>query len=691
MILKAKKRFRVPKCSLLKKFKLRHQLVTLFLVLSLIPALIFNVMLNHSATNAMNGSVGMYSQKIVDQLTYSLDHGVGVINITFGKIISNQTFTNYLYSHNAGNQSMLHTNQRELQEFIESILASDNYIDRVIVTQNNAVIYDDSLGVDLEGTAKYITSDTFIQSEACQRLQEDREMIWFYTWAEDGTMGDIMVGRNLGDATTAFIRVNKDYFAQLIQVAEIDQAIPLHIVDAHNMIILSNQETAEGTILDQDITQFVEMNLPSDIHSFTGATERNTLLSMSDTSNGWRVLMDASLDILLEDLYAGNQRVFILLTMVCMLILVISILVSTSIVRPLNQLVHFMGEVGAGHLDIEETLRKNIRISSKETDHLTTGFLTMLQTLKTLLAEAQQVTQKVQLNTTTLQEVASNTSLSATQVKQAIDTIATASTEQAHEIQDSMLLMNTLSTNIDYVGTLLETIDKASKHTMHMSTETRTQLDGLEQQTHQTIALTTTIAEHVKSLGVEADNIYMIIALITNINKQTNLLSLNASIEAARAGDAGRGFAIVADEVRGLSMQIQDAIATIEKTVSQIHRKKEVTLTEMAKAIEMFNEQLPIVSKAHDTFSRIHNQMTDVDMQIVDVNTLLHQVKEQKNTIYTALDEVSGLVEDAASASEEVSAESSEQVQFSRQLNTMADNLVAVVAELQSTYAEFTL
>ncbi|MEG0580236.1 MAG: methyl-accepting chemotaxis protein, partial [Niameybacter sp.] len=244
-------------------------------------------------------------------------------------------------------------------------------------------------------------------------------------------------------------------------------------------------------------------------------------------------------------------------------------------------------------------------------------------------------------------------------------------------------------TNIDEVGEMLETVQSTSQETIHMSASTRTQLDYLTNQTQNTLSTSKQIYMHVKALGEEASNISQIVTLITGINKQTNLLALNASIEAARAGDAGRGFAVVAEEVRNLSNQTQSSIVTIEHTVARIIDKKESTLREVENAMKVFDSQIPVVTSTVQTFLDIQGHMNGVDAQIQKVTTLLDEVKIQKDSIYENLDEISEIIQHAASVAEEVSAESSQQTHFSYEISDLSGTLADAVNKLQDTYNHF--
>ena len=200
------------------------------------------------------------------------------------------------------------------------------------------------------------------------------------------------------------------------------------------------------------------------------------------------------------------------------------------------------------------------------------------------------------------------------------------------------------------------------------------------------IAPTQKVIDAVKGLGEETTHINNILDMIKTINKQTNLLAINASIESARAGDSGRGFSVVADEVRKLSMEIEEAIVTIGEVVVRIENKKEETLNGLEEAIKVFGEQLPLVKNVNSSFSNIYESMNGIDDQISTTNTLIGEVVTREQAIQEKVKTIARISEEFACTIQEVNATTIEQVEVSDQMNTMVEDLLEVVHSLEDCY-----
>ena len=194
------------------------------------------------------------------------------------------------------------------------------------------------------------------------------------------------------------------------------------------------------------------------------------------------------------------------------------------------------------------------------------------------------------------------------------------------------------------------------------------------------------MSECVKELGEETENINKILEMIQNINKQTNLLAINASIEAARAGDSGKGFAVVAEEVRKLSTEIEEAIRHIAEVVEVIEIKRESTLLELKEATQAFNKQLPMVDGVNDTFSDIYNRMNAIDEKIYMTNALINTISVEKEEIESKMQDISQIAQEFACIIEKVNVGTIEQVEASNKISTLAVQLLEVVTSLETCY-----
>lgn len=678
------------------KSKLSHQLVTFFLILTITPCFILIGLSNSALNKTMNSSLSMYSQKIVDQLTYNIDYSIQSVNLKIGSILSNRYFSLYANQYNNLDEKELISLSMNIWPEIVNTFITDQYLTGVLVIEGDKVPYVQNTDSSNNSVAlsKYFSSSEFKDSIHYKNIVDSNNITWFFVNDPDHNIKQLFVGKTLSSHTDtydciAIFALDDTFYKDLIKVSNINEEIPLMIADRNSNIILSNQEELIGTPLSPKLQSIADALKIT--NTFTNLVGHSSLVSASKCINDWDIIVDAPLNLLLKDMNTANTTIILTVVFMLILITLISIWISKRITYSLGQISTYMARIKQGDLDIEEEVNSEIKLANHETKLLVNGFLDMLHTLKELITNAKQVTAQVSENSTMLETLASSTAASASQVQQAIDSVASGAQEQFMQIESSLGSMEVLSTNINTVDTMLGVVQSASHQTMSMSEKTQVQLDTLNQQTQSSLGMSKQIYEQVKSLGEEATNINQIMALINNINKQTNLLALNASIEAARAGEAGRGFAVVANEVRNLSSQTEDAIATIREIVARIINKKESALKETTEAMKVFDNQIPVVNQTVQTFLNIGEQMNHVDKEIQKVNELLQDVKIQKDSVATSLGEISTIIQNATSVTEEVSAESSQQTHYAYEISDSSKLLNEMVQKLQSTYDHFKL
>ena len=229
--------------------------------------------------------------------------------------------------------------------------------------------------------------------------------------------------------------------------------------------------------------------------------------------------------------------------------------------------------------------------------------------------------------------------------------------------------------------------------------------------------------EKVQDMGHHSDQIGMIIETIEDIASQTNLLALNATIEAARAGEHGKGFAVVADEVRKLAersamatKEIGTLIVGIQKTVAEsVHAMEEGTLeveqglisathasqalSDILTAVETVNYQAQQASEASDLMSIAATELVqavDAVSSVVEENTAAtkemsvnsNDVSEAIESISSVSEENSAAIEEVSASTEEMSAQVEEVASATQSLEKMAESLKEVVSRFKISFSE---
>jgi methyl-accepting chemotaxis protein len=243
--------------------------------------------------------------------------------------------------------------------------------------------------------------------------------------------------------------------------------------------------------------------------------------------------------------------------------------------------------------------------------------------------------------------------------------------QQSHEIDQAATAVNEMTAAVDEVARNAVATFEASKE----STQTATHGQQQVSRTVDSIRLlsddVTRTSEEVKTLGDGVTNISKVLDVIRAIAEQTNLLALNAAIEAARAGEAGRGFAVVADEVRALAHRTQTSTREIEQMVGTIQKGSTGAMNAMQASTQRARQTLEIAQDAGGALERI----TDAINQISERNLVIASASEEQAQVAREVDRnlvnIRELAVQTSAGAHQTSAASQELSKLATSLNTL--------------------
>jgi len=191
----------------------------------------------------------------------------------------------------------------------------------------------------------------------------------------------------------------------------------------------------------------------------------------------------------------------------------------------------------------------------------------------------------------------------------------------------------------------------------------------------------------VNTLTEDANSIGSVVEVIQSISEQTNLLALNAAIEAARAGEAGRGFAVVADEVRGLSQKIQQETISITDKVHRLQSASESVLTRMTATRENTSQSVEMSSQAGAAFDNIVKEIATIADMTDQIAAAAKQQLEENTSISSTLLDLSVMSQTSAKSAEEASASGNEFQSMANQLHHIVGRFIQDSPQSQDSFA----
>ncbi len=390
-------------------------------------------------------------------------------------------------------------------------------------------------------------------------------------------------------------------------------------------------------------------------------------------------------------------RIFIAGGVAAILGLLLSLIFAGYLTKPIRSMVKAMADIA----DLKGDLTQELKVSSRdELGELAGQFNRMLTNLRSLIGEIRNSVNHVADTSNNLSDSAtkgrfateeiinaiSNTveaveqgsnkqQASVIQAKQVMDyfseslnQVAAGAVEQANQVTKASVYVNDIAGEINYVAGGSGTVAEASAQTTEAAGTGKTVISGTMQGMEKIREIVRTASTTIEELGGRSQQIGEIIRVIDEIAEQTNLLALNAAIEAARAGEHGKGFAVVADEVRKLSVRSSVSTKEIGKLVVSIMAGIEASIKAMSQATTEVEQGFTRTGEAEQALLEILNLANQTNTQIQQINAATSRIALKSADMVTAMDNVAAIVE-------ENSALSTEMAKSSQNVKSMVDNI----------------
>lgn len=357
------------------------------------------------------------------------------------------------------------------------------------------------------------------------------------------------------------------------------------------------------------------------------------------------------------------------------------VIIGRIISRNLNEIVHVSNEISAGNLNVQDISvngEDEIALLGKTTN-------AMKDQLQSVIKEITSVSQYVTDRSGELQISATEVKAATQQVASTMQELSGGAEEQANSATTLAKMMEDYMQTMETVTENGSTIQASSNAVLEMTRSGDELMKKSQEQMGFINKIMKESVEKVNGLDDQSKQISKLVGVIQEIADQTNLLALNAAIEAARAGEHGRGFAVVADEVRKLAEQVAFSVKDITGIVQNIQSESTNVVSSLKNGYEEVEAGTNQILLTGETFQKITIAVESMTGNVNDISDSLRQVSESTDTMNRFIENIASVSEQSAAGIEQTSAsmeqtnhsmeEISENVQslseFAGQLNGM--------------------
>ena len=374
----------------------------------------------------------------------------------------------------------------------------------------------------------------------------------------------------------------------------------------------------------------------------------------------------------------------VLTILACIIALIVGVMVAGGIQANMSRFSRRFGEVAKGDLTVTVEAK-----SRDEFQNLAGSATNMIANTKNLVNKVTNATNELEKSAGSVEEVSEAINDCSQDITQAIEEIHEGIGRQSENALECVARTDTLSNELQEVNRVIEKVEALVSENETMINRGMEYVQLLGERAHTTTEITSEVGSSIESLKKEYEIINSFVETITSISEQTNLLSLNASIEAARAGDAGRGFAVVAEEIRKLADDSAKAAGEIQHNVSHIMRQTESSVQNAQQAQKMVDLQTEAVEQVIKVFGDMRKQMSTLAEGLEEIVTSMEKADAERNDAVQGVQNISDIIGETADRAEKVKDIAGRLLANVENLNKTADMLGDNMQELKSEISVF--
>ncbi|GGW78471.1 methyl-accepting chemotaxis protein [Alteromonas halophila] len=539
---------------------------------------------------------------------------------------------------------------------------------------NNVVAFNDLTVASFADrqTYRYWNQDGFLRE-----LKNDEYDGWFFAYKDSGEAVSLSLYNEPGAGYRLFANFQQlngrgmsgvarsvDGLLRIMNDVKIAESGFLFLIDGSGTVIAHPDTSILGSSTLSELSDGYVASQLTNGESYAMAEtviDDETMLFASTYVDraGWYVVAQVPKHELYASLDESGQLIIFWSVVIAAVFAVLGILLAGSLSRPIIHLADTFHELGRGEGD----LTTRIKVPRQtETARLVEGFNNFISHLHTTISAVAKTGRSL---TEDASDVAHQSHLSEDITK----------VQRDHTMQVASALTQMGST----VGEIAESANRAASSA---NTATNNVLAGRDitrqavEDIHTLSSQVEDVAQVIASLDEHTSAIGGILDTIRGISEQTNLLALNAAIEAARAGDHGRGFSVVADEVRGLAQRASDATDEIQTKIDKFQADSQAAVAKM----ETSKSQTGHVVEATTNIDNLLSEISQEIEAINDLNTQVAAATEQQSIV---IEDVSRSINDISSGSEENLSAMTSLVRLSEKLDALSSELASQVGRFK--------
>lgn len=410
-----------------------------------------------------------------------------------------------------------------------------------------------------------------------------------------------------------------------------------------------------------------------------------------ETFSHWALVGEDLINELGQKVLKRGQSTLMIIVIVTVIVIILSVvaslITSRTITNPLNAVKGRMQSIAEGDLSMDPLVTR----SKDEIGTLIAATNDMQETTRGLLHNINRLSKIVSTQSEELMNTANEVREGSGQMASTMQELSSGSENQANSASNLSEMMNMFTTKIQDANDSGQHIQETSTGVLEMTDEGSLLMASSTSQMTRIDEIVLDAVQKVEGLDVHSQKISELVSVIQGLANQTNLLALNAAIEAARAGEHGKGFAVVADEVRKLAEQSSQSVTNITEIVQQIQSESSKVVESLQSGYQEVEQGTEQIITTGNTFNQISQALTEMVNNIGNVSENLSEIVTHSQGMTDSIQEIAAISEESAAGIEQTSTASQQIGETMDEVADKSKDLSQLAVELNELVGQFRL
>lgn len=388
-----------------------------------------------------------------------------------------------------------------------------------------------------------------------------------------------------------------------------------------------------------------------------------------------------------SDIFKNNTIILSIVLILCIsLFSIISIFIVKALTKYLKEIDSILVKISEGDLDIDINI-----LANNEFELMKSHLKKTIDNFSNIISSLKEKSVLIEQSAENLSAISEEMASSSDNVSVAITDIAKGAGNQAEDLIEITSILNDFGQSIYTMVEDINNINIITKTIGDTANISNSKMKKLTESVNYVSSSFQTFMKKIKELGITINKVNDITVLINNIAEQTNLLALNAAIESARAGESGRGFGVVADEIRKLAEQSKEFSKNISELINSVSKETNLIVLSTDEINKELRSSSTVIEDSMSSFNEIVSSVGGMVPKVYTLTKTSETINREKDDIFNKVEDSSSVAEEVSASSEQISASSEEMNESSKVVAKTANSLNTLTKELNEKINIFKL